>query len=130
MGKQQTRQAGLFGDWQQLNTSALANAAELQHLEGARLKLEGVLTQLQDVLKQQAALVASKQETSKVLNGLFAEGQRHATVLRKGIAAHFGPRAEKLLEFKVQPYRGRTRKAKPAEPEQPEAPKPPEPTVS
>lgn len=130
MGKQQTRQAGLFGDWQQLNTSAVANATELQHLEGARVKLEGVLARLQDVLKQQAALAASKQEMSKILKDLFAEGQRHSTVLRKGIAAHFGPRAEKLTEFKLQPYRGRTRKAKPAEPELPEAPKPPAPTVS
>jgi predicted nucleic acid-binding Zn-ribbon protein len=130
MVKQQTRQSGLFGDWQQLNASAVANAAEIQHLEGARVKLEGVLTRLQDVLKQQAALVASKQEMSKQMKDLFLEGQRHATVLRKGIAAHFGPRAEKLLEFKLQPYRGRTRKEKPEEPELPEAPKPPAPTAS
>lgn len=117
MSKQQTRQAGMFGDWQQLNASALANADELQHLEGARVKLEGVLTRLGDVLKQQAALSASKQEMSKQLRDLFAEGQRHATVLRKGVAAHYGPRAEKLTEFKLQPFRGRTRKVKPEVPE-------------
>ncbi|HSK76671.1 MAG TPA: hypothetical protein VLQ45_09455 [Thermoanaerobaculia bacterium] len=130
MLKQHTRQAGLFGDWQQLNASAVGNAADLEHLEGTRIRLESVLTRLQDVLKQQAALAASKQEMSKLVKDLFAEGQRHATVLRKGIAVHYGPRAEKLTEFKLQPYRGRTRKAKPPEPELPEGPKPPEPTVS
>lgn len=124
MSKQHTRQAGMFGDWQQLNTSAVANAGELQHLEGARVKLEGVLVRLQDVLPQQAALAASKQEMSKQLRDLFAEGQRHATVLRKGLQAHYGPRAEKLTEFKLQPFRGRTRKVKPEVPQVPEAPPP------
>jgi hypothetical protein len=89
------------------------------------LKLESVLTRLGGSLIQQAVLTASKQETSKQLRNLFAEGQRLATVLRKAVAVHYGPRAEKLAEFKIPPFRGRTRKVKPEEPETPELPTPP-----
>jgi hypothetical protein len=121
MLKQQTRQAGLFGDWQQLNTSVEVNAADLPNLGGTRERFDLVLTRMSDVFTQQAALAASKQEMSRQLKDLFAEGQRLATILRKGVAVHYGPRAEKLTEFKMQPFRGRTRKPKPEEPELPES---------
>lgn len=124
MLKQQTRQAGLFGDWLQLNTSVVSNIVDLDHLEGTRQKFELVLGKMGDILKQQAALSASKQEMSKQLKDLFAEGQRLATVLRKSVTVHYGPRAEKLTEFKIPPFRGRTRKVKPEEPALPEAPQP------
>ena len=124
MLKQQTRQAGLFGDWQQLNTAVEINAADLANLGGTRERFNLVLTRMSDVFTQQAALAASKQEMSRQLKDLFAEGQRLATILRKGVAVHYGPRSEKLTEFKMQPFRGRTRKPKPEEPELPQAPQP------
>ena len=128
MLKQQTRQAGQFGEWQQFNTSMAGNSAELPHLEATRQIFAGVLTRIEDIFAQQAAMTARKQDLSKQLQSLLAEGQRLSTVLKKAVAVHYGPRSEKLTEFRMQPFRGRNRKAK--EPEQPEAPKPPAPTVS
>lgn len=125
MLKQQTRQAGQFGEWQQLVTAMAANSAELPHLEATRQIFAGVLTRIEEVFAQQAATIARKQDLSKQLEGLLAEGQRLATVLRKAVAVHYGPRAEKLSEFRMQPFRGRTRKTKPPEPELPEGPEPP-----
>jgi hypothetical protein len=43
----------------------------------------------------------------------MVEGGRVATVLRQSLKAHYGVRSEKLAEFGVKPFRGRTRKAKP-----------------
>ena len=55
---------------------------------------------------------------SKELQALIADGQRVAVLLRKGLKQQFGPKAEQLTAFKVQPFRGRKAKvtvAKPAE---------------
>jgi hypothetical protein len=129
MLKQQTRQAGQFGEWQQFNISMAANATEIPHLEATRQIFAGVLARIEEVFAQQAATTASKQDLSKQLQNLLAEGQRLSTVLKKAVAAHYGPRAEKLTEFRLQPFRGRNRKVKPEEPELPEAPKLPAPTA-
>ena len=128
MLKQQTRQAGQFGEWQQFNTSVAANSAELPHLEATRQIFEGVLTRIESVFAEQAATIARKQDLSKQLQNLLADGQRLATVLKKAVAAHYGPRSEKLSEFRLQPFRGRNRR-KPVEPELPEGPNPAEPAV-
>jgi hypothetical protein len=114
----ETTYAGMLGDLRRLAAPLAANAAELPHLEGTRLKLEGVVTRAGEVLKEQAAFTAAKQEASKEIRDLLREGQRLANVLRLALKEHYGIRAEKLADFGLQPFRGRPRVAKPA----PEAP--------
>src|SRR5262245_57666767 len=122
---QETTYAGILGDWQRLLGPLRDNSAELVHLEGLRAKLEGLLAQALAIQKEQAANKAAKQEASKRLRGIVPEGRRLANLMRVGVREHFGPRAEKLAEFNLQPFRGRPRlKAKP----DPEEPKQPEPT--
>lgn len=71
-------------------------------------------------------MAASKQEKSKQLQAILGEGNRLMTGIRKMIADQYGVDAEKLTEFGIQPYRGRTRKAKPApEPDKPANPESP-----
>ena len=118
---QETTYAGMQGDWSRLMRSIEANVAELGHLEVPRAKLGGLLVQVQEVDKQQKALIASKQETSQQLRLLMTEGQRLANALRTMIREHYGIRAEKLTEFGMQPFRGRNRKAAPA-PSEPTSP--------
>lgn len=117
----QTTQAGMLGDWRHLNSAIEANGTDVAHLEGTREKFEAVVTKVEEVVKQQAALAAGKQEMSKQLRELLSEAQRLATVLRRAVTVHYGPRSEKLTEFRLQPFRGRPR-VKPETPEQPEAP--------
>ena len=45
----ETTYAGMLGDLQKLVTALSANSGELTHLEGARTKLERLLTQAQEV---------------------------------------------------------------------------------
>jgi chromosome segregation ATPase len=115
----QTSYSGMLGDLARLSDALTANAAEIPHLEGIRARLEKTVNEAQEVAKEQAALMASKQEASKRLKVLLAEGNRMATGVRRFITENYGLRAEKLTEFGIQPFRGRkTRNAVP-EPETP-----------
>lgn len=120
---------GKLGGLQRLNTALAANSGDLQDLEGSRNKLVGLQTNAQDAVKRQAELRAEKQELSRQLKTIFSESDRLANVVRKALKAHYGIRAEKLIEFGVQPFRGR--KAKPAEgTPQPSGPTPAHPTTT
>jgi len=122
----------MLGDLGRMTAALAANAAELPHLEGVRLKLAANLSEAQEVAKQQAAFTAGKQEASRRFRKLVTEGQRLANGLRTLLKEHYGIRAEKLAEFNLQPFRGRvvTARAKPpASPEEP-IPVPPVPTDS
>lgn len=107
MAKRDTRKAGVLGDLQRLAVTMEANKEELPVLEPFRLKLGDIITRSMDVGKQQAAFTASKQEASKQLRLLLTDGMRVADVIRTVVRDHFGPREEKIVEFGVQPFRGR-----------------------
>jgi chromosome segregation ATPase len=100
--------SGTLGDLGRLVAALTANAAELPHLEGVRARLEKTVAEAQEMAKQQAALTASKQETSKRLKELLSEGNRMATGVSRLITENYGLRAEKLAEFGLQPFRGRS----------------------
>ena len=121
----ETTRKGVMGDLRHLSIALANNAADLVHMDGGIDIFQGLVSQVQDIFNRQTALIASKQEASQELDHLLIEGQRMASVLRGGLKAHYGIRAEKLAEFGVQPFRGR-RRAKPAEVPVPE---PPPPTV-
>jgi hypothetical protein len=89
-----------------------ANSADLTHLEPLRAQLAAQLDKAVDIGRQQAGFIASKQDMSKQLRAVITEGNRLATLLRSAIKQHYGIRAEKVAEFGVQPFRGKTRKAK------------------
>lgn len=52
---------------------------------------------------------ATKQETTKRLRTLLAEGRKLATFLRAGVKQRYGNRAEKLVEFGLAPLRPKVR---------------------
>jgi hypothetical protein len=98
-----------FTGWQDLTTSLAANASDLPHLDAHRARLAELLKSAQDLTARQAALTASKQEISKQLLDVVGEGRKLAAFLRAGVKQHYGNRAEKLVEFRLRPFRGRKR---------------------
>lgn len=106
-----------LGELQQFKESMSANVDKLKPYEETRLKFEGLVAQAQDLSHQQGALTAAKQETSKKLQETLNEAQRVATVLRFAIKELFGRDSEKLVEFRLQPFRGRSRKQEPEKPQ-------------
>jgi chromosome segregation ATPase len=116
MAKQKSY-SGMLGDLARLSDAMAANAAEIPHLEGIHARLEKTVNEAQEVAKEQAALEASKQEASKRLKVLLAEGNRMATGVRRLVTETYGLRSEKLAEFGIQPFRGRKSRNAVPEPE-------------
>jgi hypothetical protein len=122
----ETTYAGKLGGLTRLSTALAANSSEIAHLDGPRGRLDQILKEAVEVAKQQAALTASKQEATKRLKTLITDGDRVAEGIRRFLKEHYGLRAEKLAEYGLQPFRGRTRKVSPEKP--PETPDPTTPT--
>ncbi len=117
----ETTYSGKLGALKRFTKVVAINAAELPHLEGARVRLEGMVEEAQEIASQQAALIASKQEASKRLKTLLNEAERLASGIRKILTEHYGLRSEKLAEFGLQPFRGKKVRAATT----PETPEPP-----
>lgn len=126
------RYLNVLNGWEQVVAAQEANTAEIPHMEAPLAKLRGLLEQARNLTKQQDALTAGKQDVSKQLRKTIREGQRLANLMRVGAQEHFGPESEKLVEFGVQPFRGRAKKAaaKPTENPPTETPDPQSPTPS
>ena len=81
----ETKSAAIQGDLQRLSGTMELNKDLLPDLEPFRLKLTGIVTQTFDLSKHQAAMKASKQESSKQLQKLLTEGKSMADVLRTAV---------------------------------------------
>ena len=121
MGRVRTR-SGMLGAWQRLLDAMGANTTDLPHLEASRSMFAEHLDQTQALLRRQVALAAEKQQSSQDLKARISDGQRLATMLRQGIRQHYGIRSEKLAEFGISTFRGRSGRT------QPEGPPPPPPS--
>jgi hypothetical protein len=119
----ETTYSGVLGLLGWLSAALGANAEDLAHLDGARLRLEKLVGDSEGTARQQAAFTASKQDASRRLRDLLVEGQRPASGMTQFLQERYGARSEKLAEFGLQPFRSRKlRTAKSAE--QPTAPTP------
>ena len=107
MSSRITRQSDVIKKWQTLVSALADNIGDLEHLSTRFVKLQAILADSIQVLQEQAAARASKQEASRRLESLLSEGQKVATFLNVGVREHYGNRSEKLAEFRLQPLRGR-----------------------
>jgi hypothetical protein len=118
----ETTYSGILGEWQRLLDAMSANTTDLPHLELARSLFVDHLNQTQALLRRQAAQVAEKQQSSQDLKTKISDGQRMATMLRQGIKQYYGIRSEKVAEFGLAPFRGKTGRKKPENPDPPPPP--------
>ena len=124
MAKEKTVK-GRLGVLQRLLARLNANREELQHLEPSRSGFETLLGQIEGAADRQAFHTAGKQEASQQLQTFLTEGERLATVLQLAVKHHYGIRAEKLADFGLKPFRGRSRKPSSKKKPQPPEPEPP-----
>ena len=111
--------------WGQVSTAVKAHAAELEHLVVLCPKLDGLIDRALTLNNEQSALMARKQETTKELLEVVRAGNALVDLLRTGAREHFGGSNEKLVEFGVRPFRGRSRANRP-DPTEPPNPQPAE----
>jgi hypothetical protein len=99
------RYMNLINGWEQV----VAASEGLTHLEVSRVKLQGLVEQARNQSVQQASDTATKQQATKNLKETLRSGQLLVDVLRTGAREHYGTDSEKLVEFGMQPFRGKTR---------------------
>jgi hypothetical protein len=104
---QPSSQADFLKAWQLRLRALEANADKLADLAPAREKLQGIETRAQAAFQTQSAAAAAKQEASKELDALIAEGRLVMAFINAGLRQHFGKDSEKLAEFSLVPFRGR-----------------------
>ena len=85
---------------------------ELPELKTARAKLGAMHDRLQTLYAEQAAMTAAKQAATREIETVLEEGRRTANFLRLGLQTHYGKTSERLVEFGIQPFRGRSRRKK------------------
>jgi DNA repair ATPase RecN len=106
--QRETTYTGIMGELRRTLDAFNANAGgELGYLETQRNRVSTLLDRAAELARQQAALTATRQDVSKRLKTTIEEALRSLTALRVALKDHFGPRSEKLVEFGIQPFRGR-----------------------
>ena len=115
------RYLNVLNGWDEVAAAQQANAAEVPHMEAPLAKLRALIEQARSLTQQQGALTAAKQEASKTLRKTLREGQKVVDLMRTAAIERFGADNEKLVEWGVQPFRGRVRKAVTKPPENPDA---------
>lgn len=93
--------------WVQVAAGVNANPEEAKHLQPGSVRLEGLHKEATELSVEQAALTTAKQEVTKKLQRVLREGDALADFIRTGARAHFGADSEKMIEFGMQPFRGR-----------------------
>lgn len=114
--------------WEVTNTGMVANQEQLQSLETLRVSLEERTTYFKTLFAQFGALTTSKQEMVKEMQEVFRQNETLVVLLRNALRQHYGKESEKLIEFGIQPFRGR--KSRVTEKPTPEAPAPADPSAA
>lgn len=91
----------------QIVSSMEANLADFPHMESERLELKGLTQEIIDLTRQQDALNAKSQQTTKDLIEKKDRSQVLFVQLRNAVKAKYGTRNEKLTEFRLRPLGGR-----------------------
>ena len=106
--------------WEQVAAGVTANEAQIPQLVAGLARLEVLISLLRSLNLQYTALRATKQELVQQIQVALREGDAIADFLKTGARAHYGSDSEKLVEFGIQPFRGRRRKKSPELPPVPE----------
>jgi hypothetical protein len=100
--------------WQHRLRAMAQNPDDFKDQEGRREKLQSLMDQANAVTHEQSAATAAKQDASRRLDALMAEGRKLAAFLNACVREQYGNNNEKLAEFKLQPFRGRRSKSEKA----------------
>lgn len=91
----------------QIVSAMEANLGDFPHVEIERLELKGLTQEIIDLTRQQDALNAKSQQTTKELREKKDRSQVLFVQLRNAVKSKYGTRNEKLTEFRLRPLGGR-----------------------
>lgn len=87
--------------------------AQVPQLVAGLPKLQALIALMRSLYLQYTTLRATKQDLAQQIQEALREGDALADFLKTGARAHYGNDSEKLIEFGIQPFRGRRRKKDP-----------------
>lgn len=99
--------------WEQVAAGVTANEAQVPQLVAGLPKLQALIALMRSLYLQYTTLRATKQDLAQQIQEALREGDALADFLKTGARAHYGNDSEKLIEFGIQPFRGRRRKKDP-----------------
>ncbi len=108
------RYMNITNGWEQTSAAVKAHESELEDLGTFCARLDVHLGQARSLYNEQGAYRASKQETTKRLMEVLRSGNVIADLVRTGIREHYGADSEMLIEFGIEPFRGKKRTTAPA----------------
>jgi hypothetical protein len=85
----------------------MAKNSTLAH---ANAKLLEYVDEIQRLVLERDALEARKQEATTRINEILVEGSRQHTLVEAMLKVLHGPSSEKLVAYRIQPFRGRKRR--------------------
>ncbi len=94
--------ADFVTDWERLLLAANANEADLPGLDARVAVLEGIVTELRSLSARQDANRAAGRTDTRRIQELLTAGRDAALQIRSQVRAQYGPRNEKLAEFRVR----------------------------
>jgi hypothetical protein len=103
------KQEGIRKEMENLLKKLETYPDEFPQFSVPRVKLQTLLTEIVTLSNDQATYRFNKQQTSKRLAAALEEGRKLLNFFWVGLREHFGTRNEKLVEFGLQPFRGRAR---------------------
>jgi hypothetical protein len=107
-------------DWESILAALREHPDLLSILEAERQALERDLTEIRVLKGRQQAQAASRQELTQRIKAVRAHGTGMAIAIRAVAKGKIGYRNERLVHFKVAPFRSRRRAPKTEEVPQPE----------
>jgi len=109
-------------DWESLLVAATEKGAGVPGLEVHLAKLRAAIAQGRELDALRQRLQAERQKATQDLAATRLDGDDLAIRIRELLVATFGPRAEELVQFGVQPLGRRRRSAASRDSKEPAAP--------
>jgi hypothetical protein len=96
-------------DWERLLEAIDANETDLTFLVDLRSQLATVLEGLKASIGQQGDVLSQYRQATRNVESFLGQGHDLSLRLRNGLRMKYGTRAEKLLQFGLQPFRSQDR---------------------
>ena len=96
-------------DWERLLKAIDANETDLTFLVDLRSQLATVLEGLKAGIGQQGDVLSQYRQATRNVESSLGQGKELSLRLRNGLRMKYGTRAEKLLQFGLQPFRPQDR---------------------
>lgn len=104
--------ADILQEWESMISAFDDHATELAPIDPHRVALAESILKVRAAKAVQDSHRGSRQAATQKLNAVVAEGQDRAIRMRRAVGAQLGPGTEQLVQFGIQPLRGR--QARPA----------------